>query len=83
MPKKKQSGPEKVYDGMLWIDIFGETKAFSVNGDDSYKSVFGALLTFFISVACIGYFIDNYISMKQYGQTIFQEDRLIYSPKEN
>ena len=67
MAKKKQSILSKVYDGFLHIDVFGETVAFSINGDETYKSFLGSIFTFLIAVACFGYFLDNYISMIQFG----------------
>ena len=81
MAKKKQTILSKVYDGFLHIDVFGETVAFSINGDETYKSFLGSLFTFLIAVACFGYFLDNYISMIQFGQTNFQRDEFIYNSK--
>ena len=83
MAKKRQTLLKKAYNGFLQIDLFGETVGFSIDGQDTYKSILGAILSFFMASACLAYFIDNYISMIQFGQTTYQKDEVYYNTIQN
>ena len=72
MAKSKETLLRKLSRTLLNFDQLGETASFSVDGNGSYPSILGAVLTFCVCIICLDYGYTKYITMKEFGSTTFQ-----------
>ena len=83
MPKqggKKGSFLSEVSRKLMSIDKYGETKSFSIAGNNTYPSVFGTLITLIIFVVIVPFGFNKFIIMRDREDTNFQstiEERAI------
>ena len=61
----------KIVNKFKHIDRFGEQVQFKVNGSDTYKSVFGALISLGIFATVGAYGINKFFIMKARGDTTY------------
>ena len=75
MPKGKQSASEKISSTFKSLDLFGEGIGFTVGGNGTHRTCFGACLSLIAIVVTISYAQDRFKTMLAYGDTTQQVTR--------
>ena len=55
------------------VDFFGEKASFHIDGEQSYNSIFGAIISIGIIGTIMAYGINKYKIMKNFEETNFQQ----------
>ena len=79
MPKKQKTKPSAlsgVYNKFLGLDMFATTASFEIDGEGSYTTCIGAIISILILVFVIPYAARKYDKMVQFGDTSYAEQTL-------
>ena len=69
--KKKGSFLNSISKAITSADRYGESVHFEIQGSDSHKSILGALISIIIFIFCIGFAINKFMIMIQFGDTTY------------
>ena len=84
MPKGTSSALDKFSSKFKSLDLFGESVGFTIRGNGTHQTFFGAFLSLFAIVVTISYAQDRLKTMFAYGDTTYQEtkQKSNYNPTE-
>ena len=72
MSKSKKSSLSKLGDKIMSADHYGETAKFNINGQESYPSVVGTIISLLIFAVVIAYGLNKFIIMWEFNDTKHQ-----------
>ena len=69
--KKKPSISSTLYSKFLWFDMFGESPSFEIDGNGTYNTLIGTVMSIIILFIVIRYGIRKLNIMRQFNDTNF------------
>ena len=69
--KEKFSASKAIYSKFLWLDMFGEPASLEIDGETSFNTFLGALLSIVILIIVVPYGKRKYEIMQEFNDTTF------------